>query len=104
MVYLNAYSGVFHSDVKQRWLKGDQQVIEKMNEYPFYLIICVFLDGRIATLPDQFIEALKSRDEVNMKLVINRNFDLRREIWGDAALGGEDGPNLRMIQVTISNV
>lgn len=41
IVYLNGYSGVFHSDVKQRWLKGDQQVIEKMNEYPFCCYLCV---------------------------------------------------------------
>lgn len=95
---------MFHSDVKQRWLKGDQRVIEKMNEYPFCFVIFVFLDDRIATLPDQFIEALKTRDEVKMKYVINHNFDLRREIWGDAALGGEEGPNLRMIQVSVGEV
>ena len=34
-----------------------------------------------------------------MKEVIDRNFDLRREIWGDQALGGEDGENIRMITV-----
>ena len=34
-----------------------------------------------------------------MKDVIDRNFDLRREIWGDQALGGEDGENIRMITV-----
>ena len=36
-----------------------------------------------------------------MKGVINRNFDLRREIWGDQALGGEDGENIRMITVRV---
>lgn len=30
---------------------------------------------------------------------VNRNFDLRREIWGDEALGGENGANLQMIRV-----
>lgn len=34
-----------------------------------------------------------------MKSLIDRNFDLRRAIWGDQALGGEEGPNLRMINV-----
>ena len=34
-----------------------------------------------------------------MKESIDRNFDLRRAIWGDEALGGRSGPNLRMIEV-----
>ena len=34
-----------------------------------------------------------------MKESVDRNFNLRREIWGDEALGGPSGPNLRMIEV-----
>lgn len=55
--------------------------------------------NRIAALPKQFIESLNERDEVKMKELINRNFDLRREIWGVEALGGEEGMNMKMIQV-----
>ena len=55
--------------------------------------------NRIASLPKQFIDSLNERDEVKMKELINRNFDLRREIWGVEALGGEEGMNMKMIQV-----
>ncbi len=55
--------------------------------------------NRIAALPKQFIDSLNERDEVKMKELINRNFDLRREIWGVEALGGEEGMNMKMIQV-----
>ena len=47
------------------------------------------------------MESLHSRDSEKLKEVVNRNFDLRRTIWGDAALGGESGPNLRMIEVLL---
>jgi singapore isolate B (sub-type 7) whole genome shotgun sequence assembly, scaffold_0 len=57
------------------------------------------LDGRIASLPSKFLQALKKRDEKAMKESVDRNFNLRREIWGDEALGGPSGPNLRMIEV-----
>ena len=55
--------------------------------------------NRIASLPKQFIDSLNERDEVKMKELINHNFDLRREIWGVEALGGEEGMNMKMIQV-----
>ena len=51
---------------------------------------------RIASLPALFLEALQKRDEAKMKECFNQNFDLRREIWGDEALGR---PNLQMIEV-----
>ena len=55
--------------------------------------------NRIASLPKQFIDSLNERDEVKMNELIIRNFDLRREIWGIEALGGEEGMNMKMIQV-----
>ena len=57
------------------------------------------LDSRIASIPYKFLQALKNHDEKAMKESIDRNFDLRREMWGDEALGGLSGPNLRMILV-----
>ena len=60
--------------------------------------------NRIASLPKQFIDSLNERDEVKMKELINRNFDLRREIWGVEALGGEEGMNMKMIQVRQSKM
>ena len=60
--------------------------------------------NRIASLPKQFIDSLNERDEVKMKELINRNFDLRREIWGVEALGGEEGMNMKMIQVKKSRL
>ena len=63
------------------------------------MLFIELLDGRIASLPSKFLQALKDHDEKAMKESIDRNFDLRREIWGDEALGGRSGPNLRMIEV-----
>ena len=57
------------------------------------------LNGTIAALPAEFLESLESRNEKKMMDCVNRNFDLRREIWGDEALGGENGANLQMIRV-----
>ena len=48
------------------------------------------------------MKAVEARDESAMKECVNRNFDCRREIWGVEALGGENGPNLRMINVGVS--
>lgn len=48
------------------------------------------------------MKALEAHDESAMKECVNRNFDCRREIWGVEALGGENGPNLRMINVGVS--
>ena len=50
-------------------------------------------------MPDRFLKALQTRNEEEMKACIDANFDGRRTIWGDDALGGETGPNLRMISV-----
>ena len=58
------------------------------------------ITSRIASLPACFMEALQKRDEVVMKECFNHNFDLRREIWGDEALGR---PNLQMIEVRMKN-
>jgi singapore isolate B (sub-type 7) whole genome shotgun sequence assembly, scaffold_0 len=58
------------------------------------------ITSRIASLPARFMEALQKRDEVVMKECFNHNFDLRREIWGDEALGR---PNLQMIEVRMKN-
>ena len=55
----------------------------------------------ISGLPEEFLRALRARDEKRMKDCINRNFDLRRKIWGDEALGGENGANLTMIRVVV---
>lgn len=59
----------------------------------------MLLHATIAALPDRFLKALEARNEEEMKECINTNFDCRRAIWGDDALGGEKGPNLRMISV-----
>ena len=60
------------------------------------------LHNTIAALPELFVKALEARDESALKECVNRNFDCRRAIWGVEALGGENGPNLRMINVAAS--
>ena len=65
------------------------------------LLFIELLDSRIASLPSKFHQALIDHDEKAMKESVDRNFDLRLEIWGEKALGGRSGPNLRMIEVVV---
>eukprot|EP00239_Pterosperma_sp_CCMP1384_P003867 CAMPEP_0197844330 /NCGR_PEP_ID=MMETSP1438-20131217/1313_1 /TAXON_ID=1461541 /ORGANISM="Pterosperma sp., Strain CCMP1384" /LENGTH=369 /DNA_ID=CAMNT_0043455057 /DNA_START=85 /DNA_END=1194 /DNA_ORIENTATION=+ len=75
-------SGKMHNDVKQRWLKGDKEVIAGMKE-----------------LADNTREAKKALEDHNHKAFadfIDRNFALRRKMFGDPALGAL---NIRMVEI-----
>jgi glucuronokinase len=73
-------SGRVHADVRARWDRGDKEVREKMAQ-----VAAVAAEGR---------DALLSADKPALARLMDRNFDLRRAIFGDAALGDE---NLRMV-------
>lgn len=73
-------SGRVHSDVKRRWLDGDAEVREKMA-----LVAACAEEGRLA---------LAEGDAARLAALMDRNFDLRREMFGDAALGET---NLKMV-------
>ncbi|KAL9246572.1 hypothetical protein vseg_020090 [Gypsophila vaccaria] len=75
-------SGKMHSTVKQRWLDGDQFIRSTMTE-----VANVAVEGR---------QALLDRNYAKLALLMNRNFDLRRKMFGDAALGDL---NIKMVEI-----
>lgn len=78
-------SGKVHSTVRKRWLDGDQFIISSMTE-----VANIPLDGRQAFLDKNYTELAD---------LMNRNFDLRRSMFGDDALGSL---NIKMIEVARS--
>ncbi|CCH55960.1 GHMP kinase [Fibrisoma limi BUZ 3] len=64
---LGKQSGRVHNDVRTRWQKGEEKVVQTMSA-----IADVALQGR---------EALLQHDTDALHGLINRNFDLRREIY-----------------------
>ncbi|KAI3939275.1 hypothetical protein MKX01_002143 [Papaver californicum] len=75
-------SGKVHSTVRQRWLNGDEFIISSMTE-----VADVALEGRTALL---------KKDCTKFAELMNRNFDIRRCMFGDDALGSM---NLEMVEV-----
>lgn len=73
-------SGKVHSSVKQRWLEGDPQVVQGM--------------AQVAGCAEQGRTALQQGDAAAVAQLMDKNFDLRRQMFGDAALGET---NLAMI-------
>jgi len=74
-------SGRVHSDVRHRWEQGDPEVRRTMKE--------------IARCAESGREALKTRDWKALARLMNRNFDLRRAIFGDDVLGAD---NLALVE------
>jgi glucuronokinase len=78
-------SGKVHSDVRYRYQSGDPEVHAAMTEFARYAV-----EAR---------EALLTRDYGTFGRLFNQNFDLRRRIFGDKALGAL---NLEMIDIARS--
>ncbi|XP_074556095.1 glucuronokinase 1-like [Curcuma longa] len=78
-------SGKVHSYVRQRWLDGDPFIRSSMEE-----VANLALEGR---------RVLLEKDYTQLTSLINRNFDLRRQMFGDDALGSL---NIKMIEVARS--
>lgn len=64
---LGKQSGQVHNDVKSRWLKGEPVVVETMSA--------------IADVARQGREAMLQRDTEALNALVNRNFDLRAQIY-----------------------
>lgn len=79
-------SGKAHHNVNQRWLAGDTEVIEGMKEF--------------ANLTDQAKKAIESGNITQLMELMNNNFNLRKKIYGKAALGRK---NLMMIRIARSH-
>jgi glucuronokinase len=75
-------SGKVHSKVRQRWLDGDEFIVSSMLE--------------VANIAEEGKTALEEKDYSKLAALMNRNFDLRRLMFGDAALGDL---NIKMVEV-----
>ncbi|MGD8237998.1 MAG: hypothetical protein PVH68_05565 [Armatimonadota bacterium] len=78
-------SGKFHSDVRYRFEQGDTEVVEAMRTFAEYT--------------DAARAALDAGDHERFGELMNENFDLRRRIYGDEAIGAK---NLEMIELARS--
>ncbi|KAF8402804.1 hypothetical protein HHK36_010895 [Tetracentron sinense] len=75
-------SGKVHSTVRKRWLEGDEFIRSSMTE-----VANIALEGRTTLL---------EKDYTKLVDLMNRNFDLRRRMFGDEALGSM---NIDMVEV-----
>ncbi|XP_054821185.1 glucuronokinase 1 [Prosopis cineraria] len=75
-------SGKVHSKVRQRWLEGDEFIISSMLE--------------VANIAKEGKTALENKDYSKLAALMNRNFDIRRSMFGDDALGAL---NIKMVEV-----
>ncbi len=75
-------SGKMHNRMRYRYQNRDQDVISAMKEFAQYT--------------DLGVEALKAGDINNFAELINKNFDLRRRLYGEQAI---DEESLRMIEL-----
>ncbi|XP_041999594.1 glucuronokinase 1-like [Salvia splendens] len=75
-------SGKVHNTVRQRWLNGDEFIISSMKK-----VADIALEGRTALI---------EKDHAELATLMNRNFDLRREMFGDEALGAM---NIEMVEI-----
>ncbi|XP_008776224.2 glucuronokinase 1-like [Phoenix dactylifera] len=78
-------SGKVHSTVRQRWLEGDKFIISLMEE-----VARLAVEGR---------KALLEKNYIKLADLMNRNFELRRQMFGDDVLGSL---NIQMIEVARS--
>ncbi|XP_036416563.1 glucuronokinase with putative uridyl pyrophosphorylase [Colossoma macropomum] len=75
-------SGRIHSNVRQRWLNGETDVVEAMK--------------RFAQLTDEARAAFHSKDWPKLAQLMDENFELRRSVYTDDCLGPG---NLKMVQL-----
>ncbi|XP_071488373.1 uncharacterized protein [Diadema antillarum] len=75
-------SGRIHNTVRERWNAGDPEVVAGMQKF--------------AELTDQCRAALESGNHTELVRLMNANFDLRRQMYGDKVIGPE---NLRMVEL-----
>ncbi|XP_059294229.1 glucuronokinase 1-like [Lycium ferocissimum] len=75
-------SGKVHSTVRQRWLDGDEFIRSTMEE-----VANIAVEGR---------KALLEKDYNKLTALMNHNFDLRRRMFGDDALGAM---NIEMVEI-----
>ncbi|KAI8341682.1 hypothetical protein BC941DRAFT_509782 [Chlamydoabsidia padenii] len=75
-------SGKVHSTVKQRFLNGDTEIIQAMQQF--------------GNLTDQARTALENGDHHAFAQLMTENFELRRKTYGDDVVGAK---NLQMVNI-----
>ncbi|KAK9272347.1 hypothetical protein L1049_002718 [Liquidambar formosana] len=75
-------SGKVHSTVRQRWLNGDEFIISSM--------------AKVANIPLEGRTSLLEKNYSKLADLMNHNFDLRRHMFGEDALGAL---NIKMVEV-----
>ncbi|XP_022740601.1 glucuronokinase 1-like [Durio zibethinus] len=75
-------SGKVHSTVRQRWLNGDEFIITSMAE--------------VANIAAEGWTVILEKNYQKLAELMNRNFDLRRRMFGDECLGAL---NIEMVEV-----
>eukprot|EP00668_Euglena_longa_P013970 GGOE01017925.1.p1 GENE.GGOE01017925.1~~GGOE01017925.1.p1 ORF type:complete len:469 (+),score=131.15 GGOE01017925.1:475-1881(+) len=75
-------SGRIHSDVRDRWRRGDQEVVSGM--------------ATLAALAEEARSVLLAKDWRRFAALMDQNFDLRRQMFGHACLGRA---NLEMVAI-----
>ncbi len=81
-VSVPSFSGRVHSGLRFRYEHGDESVIDAVRQW--------------IEIAEEAREALLQRDYERLGKLMNRNFDIRRSILGDEAIGRE---NIEMIEL-----
>jgi glucuronokinase len=98
-------SGKVHSSVRQRFANGEPAVSRVINDWKHrtFLAYSFLLWSQVVEAMRQFAQlttdakdALNNEDHKRFAELMSQNFNLRRAVYGDAALGQA---NLRMIQL-----
>ena len=74
-----------HNEVRFRFNQGDRKIVNAMKAFADYAL--------------EAKRALESRDHKHFGSLMNMNFDLRRKVYGDDAIGMRD---LQMIEIARS--
>lgn len=77
-----SHSGKIHSSVKYRYDEGEAEVVQAMQTFAGYASECKM--------------SLVQQDYDKISELMNKNFDLRRKIFGDEVIGAK---NLEMIEI-----
>ncbi len=81
----SAESGRAHNPVRFRWEQGDPEVRQAMEQFASYA--------------EQGKAALQARDYETLGELMDKNFDLRRKVYGDEVIGER---NLRLVNIARS--
>jgi len=78
-------SGKVHSDIKARFEKRDPEVIKAMEKF--------------ANIAEEGYGAIREKDRDKLHSLMNKNFNLRRKLYGDKVVGRD---NIKMVDLARS--